>query len=306
METYDSYYYPNNDEIHSFADDSIKSGEYFHEDDLNGDDIVYSEYEDGYYHIDEMIYSERQNDWVLECNYKEGNLAGYHQLKRQDLSDNGHFSDFLIGFEIEKNSVPDNFSNYEYSKIHENTGFCLEEDCSINGYELISPKLDMFDNIESYFKGVSDLVNHHDSSSYNNCGGHISISHRENTTIDLYTTIEYYIPLLYIMFPDRCNNHYSLSGDKNTIKSGSNRRAINIENKRIEFRIFPYVKNMDDIMNRTNLLCYFVTHPVNNCQDVIKELQSNELRKIIKKVVVDIDLINIISNYQKTSTKYFF
>ena len=306
VETYDSYYYLNDDDIYSFARDSRYSGEYFRKYDLNNGDVVYSEYEDGYYHVDEMVYSDRENDWVLECNYKEGNIASYHQLERLDFSNENHFSDFLIGFEIEKNSVPIDIADCDYNEIHENTGFCLEEDCSVNGYELISPKLDMFDNIESYFKGVSDLVNHHDSNSQANCGGHISISHRENTTIDLYSMIEYYIPLLYIMFPDRCNNRYSLSTNKDAIKSGSARRAISIENKRIEFRIFPYVKNMDDIMNRTKLIRYFVTNPVNNCKDVINQLQSNELHKIIKSVAVDIDLINIISNYQKTATKYFF
>lgn len=197
----------------------------------------------------------------------------YHSKKPRNISSR---SEFKIGVEIEKESYEG--AGHSCHEIFDRFGWVKESDGSLDGttgYELVSPTFGLFGNnlikeaqaIESRFP----LLINGDAS--NACGGHIHFS-KANTsgrdTLEMYCG---YLPLLYAIYKGRTKQHYCQGKEKEELKrSGEKYQAVRVLDNRIEFRIFPKVKNLSTLQWRIELLRYIAKHPTANPVQVVNDL----------------------------------
>lgn len=235
-------------------------GEYYHSNSLSYHDIVelyngdlchldyacYVESEGEYYYSDDVYYWDSDGEYHLSPEPESGELFAYHDQSRRDYSGD---SQFKVGVEIEKED--DCRQEINAYQLYDDTGFIAESDSSLDrrtGFELVSPTFALDENTIKKFDCVKDLVNAGYSDA---CGGHIHFSERGKTGTETYVEFAPIVPLLYALYPKRKTNTYS-RGTKVLQLNGRN--AINVLSNRIEFRIFPAVKSMQNLAWRLELL----------------------------------------------------
>lgn len=199
-------------------------------------------------------------------------------------------AEFKIGVEIEKESYEG--ATNSATSIFQSFGWVKERDGSLNdrvGYELVSPTYPLFSNkiiseaeqIEAKFP---KLINGEASSA---CGGHIHFS-RKNTsganTLEMYCG---YLPLLYAIYKGRTKQNYSQAMEKESMKNSSGKyQAVRVLPDRIEFRIFPAVKNLSSLKWRIELIRYMAKNPTASPLKVVNDLcdKRTALYKLFKQI----------------------
>ena len=203
---------------------------------------------------------------------------------------------FKIGCEIEKQSyLGSKHSNVE---IGQRFGWKKERDgslCGTIGYELVSPCYPLFTDdlineakqIEQAFPNLingndHDLISHSRGNSA--CGGHIHFSRSYTSAKDTFEMISGYLPLFYAIYKKRSESSYCGAKEKTRMKDSTEKmQAVKIIDDmvcpRIEFRIFPLVKNIDQLQWRIDLLRIMANNPTNRYNEVANMLtdKSSEL-----------------------------
>lgn len=200
---------------------------------------------------------------------------------------------FKMGVEIEKQSYLG--SKHSNVSIGQRYGWKKERDgslCGTIGYELVSPCYplftdDLIDELKEIEIAFPNLVNGNDhdliSHSRGNsaCGGHIHFSRSYTSAKDTFEMISGYIPLFYAIYRKRSESDYCGAKEKSRMKESTEKmqavRIIeDIVNPRIEFRIFPLVKDIDQLQWRIELLRIMATNPTNRFNEVANMLTDKE------------------------------
>jgi len=200
---------------------------------------------------------------------------------------------FKMGVEIEKQSYLG--SKHSNVSIGQRFGWKKERDgslCGTIGYELVSPCYPLFTDdlineakqIENEFPNLingndHDLISHSRGNSA--CGGHIHFSRSYTTARDTFEMISGYIPLFYAIYKKRSESDYCGAKEKSRMKESTEKmqavRIIeDIVNPRIEFRIFPLVKDIDQLQWRIGLLRIMAMNPTNRFNEVCNMLTDKE------------------------------
>jgi hypothetical protein len=200
---------------------------------------------------------------------------------------------FKIGCEIEKQSYLG--SKHSNVTIGQRFGWKKERDgslCGTIGYELVSPCYPLFTDdlineakeIELAFPNLingndHDLISHSRGNSA--CGGHIHFSRSYTTARDTFEMVSGYIPLFYAIYKKRSESDYCGAKEKSRMKESTEKmqavRIIeDIVNPRIEFRIFPLVKDIDQLEWRIGLLRIMAMNPTNRFNEVCNMLTDKE------------------------------
>lgn len=200
---------------------------------------------------------------------------------------------FKVGVEIEKQSYFG--SKHSNVAIGQQFGWKKERDgslCGTIGYELVSPCYPLFtDDLINEAKEIEqafpELINGNDhtliSSDKDNssCGGHIHFSRSYTSAKDTFEMVSGYMPFIYAIYRKRSETYYSIAKEKSQMKNSTEKmqavRIIeDIVNPRIEFRIFPLVKNIDQLQWRIDLLRIIAMNPTNRFPDVANDLCNKE------------------------------
>jgi hypothetical protein len=200
---------------------------------------------------------------------------------------------FKMGVEIEKQSYLG--SKHSNVSIGQRFGWKKERDgslCGTIGYELVSPCYPLFTDdlineakeIEQAFPNLingndHDLISHSRGNSA--CGGHIHFSRSYTSAKDTFEMISGYIPLFYAIYRKRSESDYCGAKEKSRMKESTEKmqavRIIeDIVNPRIEFRIFPLVKDIDQLQWRIELLRIMANNPTNRFNEVANMLTDKE------------------------------
>lgn len=211
-------------------------------------------------------YAIRNGNGVLcdRCENIRGILTYHSGLGRRDESDGSRFK---VGLEVEKED--ENWvHNINTKEVLKQTGWIIERDSSLNmdtGFEMVSPiyPLDL-DEIVKRIQPITGLLN---AKTSNHCGGHIHISDTQRSPQEILLDIRGYLPLLYGLYPNRAINEYCEAKEVDSYLERGHRQAINITDRTLEFRIFPAVRNIGQMLFRLSLLDYIIK---NKETDVIK------------------------------------
>lgn len=223
------------------------------------------------------------------CSEVKGVLPYHSRVGRQDESGDSRFK---VGIEVEKEDE-DVVHNTKTREVLETTGWVIERDASLDneiGFELISP-IYPFDipEIERRIEPITRLLNAKTSI---RCGGHIHVSDTERTPEEILLDIRGYLPLLYGLYPSRAKREYSEAKEVDSYLSNGHRQAISITPNTLEFRIFPAVRDKNQLLFRLSLVEYMLK---NKETDVIKvgELlldKNSELYKLLSRRISDVRL----------------
>ena len=212
---------------------------------------------------------------------------GYHSQSHEDKSKGAKFK---VGFEIEKECSDgcrhDNHEIYRASKWVKERDGSLDGDI---GYELVSSTYNLFNDdfinqaqaLEAQFP---KLINGHTSKS---CGGHIHFSKADTMGTDLLESVCGYLPILYSIYQHRIGKSYCEVKEKEQMKESDNKyQAVRVMRSRIEFRIFPAVKNLSTLEWRLGLIRIMAKSPSSDAIATINKLTDSrtELYKHFAKI----------------------
>lgn len=238
-----------------------------------------------YYHED---YSEdhAHNDDDEE-DYSSNPRFGYHSQEHYDRAKGAKFK---IGFEIEKECSEG--CRHNHHEIREASGWVKERDGSLDdykGYELVSSTYNLFtdefmNQAKDLEKKFPNLINGNAS---RNCGGHIHFSKADTMGADLLESICGYLPVLYSIYQHRIGKSYCEVKEKEQMKHSDNKyQAVRVMRSRIEFRIFPAVKNLSTLEWRLGLIRIMAKNPSNDPIVIANKLTDSrtELHKHFAKI----------------------
>lgn len=215
------------------------------------------------------------------CSKVRGILDYHSHLGRQDES-NG--SRLKVGIEIEKEDF-DIRDNLNCRAILRDTGWVVERDSSLGteGFEMVSPIYPM--NIEKIRESIAPLEKEINCKTTTRCGGHIHVSDTERTPHEILLDIRGYLPLLYGLYPYRATNEYCEAKETPEYIQQGHRQAVNITDKTLEFRIFPAVKNLEQLMFRLRLVEYMLKNKETDVIKVGEALldENSELHKLLRQ-----------------------
>lgn len=241
-------------------------------------------------HIDDMVYNERDDNWYCRDCYRDScdKLFEYHSGNSGGDKSEGYR--YRVGFEVEKEDIDYLESVGNPYDVLNSTGWCLEEDSSLDdysGFEAISPMYPLkITTLKKVFESeeVATIL----SSDYSDsCGGHTTISDTKRTPQQILDDIEGYLPILYALFPHRTYNSYCRP-KKKTEYYERDRSAMNIRRNELggglEIRLFDTPRNGGDLLNRCRILKFMLQHKAQTIDEALKHLSDNErLRGWIKR-----------------------
>jgi len=198
------------------------------------------------------------------------------------------FNEAKIGFEIEKEDYDEYTSVYAHD-LQRETGWGKENDGSLGngGFELVSPVFGLHSPLEYFerkFNRISKLINADYSSK---CGGHINYSHPDFSSESLLNEVSGWIPLIYSLYENRLTNTYCSGKSVESLKSDRVKyQAINIKSKCLEFRIFPAVKNVKNLLWRLRLIQIMDLNKTWNPLKVIGYMtdETHDLHKLLIEI----------------------
>ena len=281
-------------------------GDYYDDDALDTNDIVWLEDEEEYTHRDNAYYDDEEG-----CYYgreRELYVRGYHNGSYQSINFESK-SKFKIGYEIEKedetvrNSIRiddfEDLTNYKWRK---------EKDGSLDdeaGYELISPTFEFnINKIFEHIEGNSELISHINAQTSTSCGGHIHLSETGLTGNELFDKIKGYTPLFYALYYGRVNKTYAKGKSNRDLENENEKyQAIKIHYDRVEFRIISAVPNVKTLKWRSKLLMMILQNPTN---DIIKAYYNVDTKftKLLKQTYSDEKLIELKDRFVKFTKEF--
>ena len=212
---------------------------------------------------------------------------GYHSQTHADKSKQ---SKFKVGFEIEKECSEG--CQHDHHAIYSASNWVKERDGSLDdetGYELVSSTYNLFnDDLLNQAKALEaqfpKLIN---GRTTKNCGGHIHFSKGETLGADLLESICGYLPVLYSIYQHRIGKSYCEVKEKEQMKNSEEKyQAVRVMRGRIEFRIFPAVKNLSTLEWRLGLIRIMAKNSSNDPVSIINKLTDSrtELHKHFAKI----------------------
>jgi hypothetical protein len=247
-------------------------------------DLVYCYEDDLLYDREQLYYHESDGKYHIEPEESEEYNANYHTTNVVDLS-NG--SRAKIGFEVEKEDE-DIKESYPHKQVYNGYNWGKENDGSLDsdsGFELVSPIFDLHKHdFNAEFAKIQNLINA--NYSYK-CGGHINYSDSDYYPLDLLDRISGYVPLLYALYEHRINKDYCKSKSVYKLKNDRVKyQAINIKSHCLEIRIFPAVKNVKNLLWRTELIKIIDLYKTDSVIKVIEYItdKNNPLHILLTKV----------------------
>jgi hypothetical protein len=263
-------------------------------------DAMYVEGE-GYYHTcddgDLFHWSDRRDCYVLGGT-SDGDRHGYHSGIRRDYSDNAKF---CFGVEVEKEDE-EPLGAYDLTDC-DDTGWSREEDGSLDsesGYELVSPKYDLFgDRFDNDLKDPI-LRDHINADFSDSCGGHMSFSIHGHDGNGTYDRVSGFAPVILALYNGRARNTYSRAHrDYKHAKQNGYRAAININSGYVEFRVFSAVRNVTNLLWRRDLLRIMANNLDKSSLYFVRQLldESSELHQHLRKVYADREKVYRIAAY---------
>lgn len=277
---------------------------------FNSEDYIYDD-DDNYYatsriaEYNEVYYDESRDCWTR--NNKGKNNADYHSLSRQAVCDL-YNTPFRVGFEIEKEDSE--YVEIKYQDLYDSTKWIKEKDGSLDGedgYELISPTMDLFssyleDTIAQH-PDIKSLINGDFSES---CGGHINLSAKDYSPEHLLEGLSGFFPLLYSMYEDRIDEHYCKAKLKHRYYDSEKYSAIYLRGHLIEFRIFPAVINVKNLLWRRDLI-RIMCNNINSDELAVLRMMTNSnsiLHKHLRKVFTEDKIIHIVDRFLHFANVY--
>jgi hypothetical protein len=223
-------------------------------------------------HCNNQVSQHHDREQCKRDNFKNERYS-YHSKRPRYISSR---SEFKIGVEIEKESYDGAY--HSCYKIYDRLGWVKESDGSLDsriGYELVSPAFGLFGNnlikeAEQLEAQFPSLINGNASSA---CGGHIHFSKARTSGRDTLEMYCGYLPLLYAIYKGRTKQNYCKGMEKDEMKYSSDKyQAVRVLDNRIEFRIFPAVKNLSTLKWRVELLRYMAKNPTASPVKVVNDL----------------------------------
>jgi hypothetical protein len=255
----------------------------------------------GEFCTEEEYYSEQEEE-EEDPNYN----FPYHGSSPSDLS-NGESA--KIGFEIEKEdfNIKTEFIAYE---LQDKTGWGKENDSSLDshsGYELVSPIFPLHESMDyfiSEFTQVEELIN---ASYSKSCGGHINYSNADYYQEELLNQISGWIPLIYSLYEHRIGNTYCKAKSPDKLREEREKyQAIRIKSNCLEFRIFPAVKNVKNLLWRLRLIQIMDLNKTNSVRQVIQFMtdENHDLFKLLTEIFSLDKLIQKVNRVAYFSSNY--
>ena len=306
----DCYYgYLNNGEMGYFSTDS----DYVYFNDTYYINERVAERHEIYYCCDcgEHYYSDNGCDCDEEDENHDDYCFNYHSGNRKDISGD---SVYKIGFEVEKEDSEIKSLSYA-NNLFQETKWAKETDGSLDktGFELISPVFPLDIKTPLYSQKVItdsiELVKSHINADYSrSCGGHINISQQGLSSKELLETISGYLPLFYSIYQNRVGNTYAKAQSLKIYLGESDKyRAFNAKyNGVLEIRIFPAVKNVENLLWRAELLRLILHSPTNNHKKALENISNpnNELHQHLRKVFTPIELLKKVKLFLMYAKQY--
>lgn len=196
------------------------------------------------------------DDWGDVCERKRY-VADYGEMSDVDYSDG---ADVTFGIEVEKEDE-DARESIDYRKLYDQTGWAKERDgslCSSIGFEFVSPIYDLM-NLKRFRDDIAKpIVRQHLNADYNkdSCGGHITISHKDYTSDELFQGLSGSFPLIYGLYPFRTKQNYcEAKSQRDMGNNPSKYSSFYRKNGRLlECRIFPAFRDVDNVLWRIELM----------------------------------------------------
>ena len=191
-------------------------------------------------------------------------LVGYQQTTRSKSVLNDDSVDWFVGFEVEKEDREAR-NRCAWASSNLGNGWIVERDSSLDsrtGFEAVSPVFNLLDTKTMFdeFDRLDWVMN---SGYSRRCGGHITISRRGVTAVDLIDKLAPFIPLLFSLYEGRLSTDYGGIQNKDEMKRGSRRAIYNcnfgtLPKDAVELRIFSAVSTLESIKFRTKLVQWIV------------------------------------------------
>lgn len=293
---YDAYVVADEDGDYIHEDDAVDiNGYYYHRDsdcvryDHRGDpfhaeddDYCYVESEGEWYHNSECHWSDEDDtyhagdqDCCDECCSGEDRINEYHQSPRASLFRGT--SPFLVGFEVEKNSVGGASSRGDYVDIKPLfAGWERDASCGVEGITHAYDPLDA-EQVKRFRQDLLDSADYVNEPCDSSCGGHINISSSRHTPRELMSRFKQYAPLWFAVYRNRLNNSYCRN-DKKIEHGGDKYSPVRTKDFGIEIRLPNRVHNATVLQRRfdwVGLTCeamdvgFSYNAYVKGCRDVL-------------------------------------
>lgn len=248
--------------------------------------------EHGYY------YDDYDGEWYHEDDDRPSNVArfnsGYHSGRGRGWKA-GDKPKFTVGFEIEKED--DDAGLIPWQGVYGRTGWIKESDGSLNddGYELVSPIFNLYtDDVDKEIDSDKELQRLIDAEYSDNCGGHINLGSSMYTPNQLFEGLSAFMPLMYSMYTNRLTKSYCQAKEKYKYRSSSDKYAsVFIKDQVVEFRIFPAVRSVKNLLWRRNFIRLLCDNINKSELDVLKMLvnQNSKLYKHMRKIYSQDELL---------------
>lgn len=280
--TSDSFFYDHDSRLAQYVF-SGETGRYYYNADAAAErGIVYDRENDEY--ITQSLYDARYNDDGFSDHH---NTASYHYYTRRTRKDDKHCG-FSIGFEVEKEDREVKVQ-VNHNALYDDYGWCKETDGSLDtksGFEAVSPVYSLFGRqleIDLKNQDLRDILNA--TYSTDTCGGHINISSDTFTKEELYEGISAFFPLLYCIYENRIHQQYCQAKKKNEMSAKKDKySAIYIRDNRVEIRIFPAVKSVENLIWRRDLVRIMVKN-INATELQVFKMLMNKKSKLYRHLL---------------------
>jgi hypothetical protein len=193
----------------------------------------------------------------IDAPFQQGSLYGYHS--GPSVWECRPTTKWRLGIEAEKEDSKGQhvcmlYQGYGDSYLPHS--WRAERDGSLYnyGFELVSPIYDLFgaDLLNHIYDPVLGFLLNSDTSV--RCGGHMTISKRDHSGLQVFQLIEPFVPLLYALFPKRAKvRGYAAFVDQDMLKD-SKYCAFHIMSDKVELRLFSGIKSPKQLSWRINLL----------------------------------------------------
>lgn len=247
-----------------------------------------------------------RDDFVIS-KVSDYNIARYHSLSRCSWMINQ--LGWKIGFEIEKEDTKF-FNKKDVVRLWSKFGWCKEKDSSlsqINGFELVSPIFDLFENniLTESLKSVKSYI---DCEYSFRCGGHINLSCSFISGEELFRRLEKFFPILYSLYKKRLHIRHSQVKRSEDYLTSDKYAAIFLKKSGIiEFRIFPAVENLNNLQWRIDLIKLFIKYlnPIIDRYHIYNMLcNESEIKNHLEKILSPKRIDDISKDYIDYSNTY--
>jgi hypothetical protein len=229
--------------------------------------------EDYFYDTHDEYYSDNNGNYYMSMDVVHGmgmetDSDGYVCQPQKYRADYGHFSDVdksdgavcTFGIEVEKEDE-DAMESATAQALYDSYGWAKERDgslCSDKGFEFVSPIYSLTD-LKKFKEDIAvPIIKQHLDADYDrdSCGGHITVSHKDYTSDELFEGMTGSFPLIYALYPFRTSQSYCQAKSKREMGySPTKYSSFYQKNSRLlEFRIFPAFRSADNALWRIELI----------------------------------------------------